>query len=74
MKRFKRFYLTLLIYLLTISSVYSSGNTVFLDIDYVLNNSNLGKSIYAELEELNRLNIQKLSSKENLLKEKKTCY
>ena len=71
MKFFKRFYLIFLIYLITISSVYSSGNTVFLDIDYVLNNSNLGKSIYIELEELNKSNINKLSSKENLLKEKK---
>ena len=71
MKFFKRFYLIVLIYLMTISSVYSSGNTVFLDIDYVLNNSNLGKSIYLELEELNKSNINKLSSKENLLKEKK---
>ena len=71
MKFFKRFYLIVLIYLITISSVYSSGNTVFLDIDYVLNNSNLGKSIYLELEELNKSNIKKLSSKENLLKEKK---
>ena len=71
MKFFKRFYLIVLIYLITISSVYSSGNTVFLDIDYVLNNSNLGKSIYLELEELNKSNISKLSSKENLLKEKK---
>ena len=71
MKFFKRFYLIVLIYLITISSVYSSGNTVFLDIDYVLNNSNLGKSIYTELEKLNKSNIKKLSSKENLLKEKK---
>ena len=71
MKGFKRFYLIVLIYFISISSVYSSGNTVFLDIDYVLNNSNLGKSIYLELEELNKSNINKLSSKENLLKEKK---
>jgi len=71
MKCFKRFYLIVLIYLIPISPVYSSGNTVFLDIDYVLNNSNLGKSIYIELEELNKSNIKKLSSKENLLKEKK---
>ena len=71
MKCLKRIYLIVLIYFISISSVYSLGNTVFLDIDYVLNNSNLGKSIYTELEELNRLNIQKLSSKENLLKEKK---
>ena len=71
MKFFKSFYLIVLIYFISISSVYSSGNTVFLDIDYVLNNSNLGKSIYLELEELNKSNINKLSSKENLLKEKK---
>ena len=71
MSCFKRFYLIVLIYLLCISSAYSSGNTVFLDIDYVLNNSNLGKSIYIELEKLNTSNIKKLSIKENLLKEKK---
>jgi len=71
MKSFKRFYLIVLIYLISTASVYSSGNTVFLDIDYVLNNSNLGKSIYIELEELNKSNVKKLSSKENLLKEKK---
>ena len=71
MKSLRRFYLIVLIYIIPISSVYSSGNTVFLDIDYVLNNSNLGKSIYTELEKLNKSNIKKLSSKENLLKEKK---
>ena len=71
MKCFKNFYLIVLVYFLTTSSVYSSGNTVFLDIDYVLNNSNLGKSIYIELDELNKSNIKKISSKESLLKEKK---
>ena len=71
MKCLKKFYLLVLIYFLTISSVYGSGSTVFLDIDYVLNNSNLGKSIYIELEKLNTSNIDKLSSKEVLLKEKK---
>ena len=71
MKFFKKLYLLALIYFLTISPVYSSGSTVFLDIDYILNNSNLGKSIYIELEKLNTSNIDKLSSKEVLLKEKK---
>ena len=71
MKFFKKFYLLVLIYFLTLSSVYSSGSTVFLDIDYVLNNSNLGKSIYIELEKINTSNINKLSRKEVLLKEKK---
>ena len=73
MKFFKKLYLLALIYFFTISSAYSSGSTVFLDIDYVLNNSNLGKSIYIELEKLNTSNIDKLSSKEVLLKEQKNA-
>tara|TARA_B100000965_G_scaffold359928_1_gene340323 strand:- start:295 stop:816 length:522 start_codon:yes stop_codon:yes gene_type:complete len=71
MKSLNKFFVLFFFYFLTISTVHSSGNTVFLDIDYILNNSNLGKSIYLELEKLNTENIKKLSSKEALLKEKK---
>ena len=59
-----------LIILFGISSSNSEENTVFIDIDYVLNNSNLGKSIYLELETLNKENIEKLKAKEKILKEK----
>ena len=71
MRYLHRYIVIFTIYLLSICSAYSSGNTVFLDIDYVLNNSNLGKSIYLELEKINTSNINQLNSKEILLKEKK---
>ncbi len=71
MKKNNKFFTIVFFYFLSISLAYSSGNTVFLDIDYVLNNSNLGKSIYIELEKLNNSNINKISTKEALLKEKK---
>ena len=59
-----------IIFLFSISSSKSDENTVFIDIDFVLNNSNLGKYIYFELETLNKENIKKLKTKEKILKEK----
>ena len=70
MKFIKKYILIFIIYLINIVPLYSSENIVFLDIDYVLNNSNLGKSIYIELEKLNKENITKLNAKEKLIKEK----
>jgi len=70
MKFTKKYIFIFIIYLFNVTSLYSAENIVFLDIDYVLNNSNLGKSIYIELEKLNKENITKLNAKEKLIKEK----
>jgi len=59
-----------IILLFGISSSKSDESTVFIDIDFILNNSNLGKSIYLELETLNKENIEKIKVKEKILKEK----
>ena len=68
---FKKYFIITFIYFLTTSSLYSSEKTVFLDIDFILNNSKLGKSIYAELNQINNQNIENLNKKEKILKEKK---
>ena len=52
MKFTKKYILIFIIYLSNTTFLHSADNIVFLDIDYVLNNSNLGKSIYFELEKL----------------------
>ena len=54
-----------------ISIAVSSENIVFIDIDYVLNNSNFGKNIYNDLNDINEKNLNYLSEKEKLIKEKK---
>ena len=54
-----------------ISIAVSSENIVFIDIDYVLNNSNFGKNIYNDLNDLNEKNLNYLSEKEKIIKEKK---
>ena len=60
-----------IIFILNSSLVYSAENIVFIDIDYVLNNSNLGKLIYKDLENINKKNLTQLEEKEKQIKEKK---
>ena len=67
----KKIYLIFLISFINLPLAISSENIVFIDIDYVLNNSNFGKNIYNDLNDLNEKNLNYLSEKEKLIKEKK---
>ena len=67
----KKFFLFLILFFLSLTYSFSSEKIAFIDIDYILNNSNLGKIIIIELEEKNKKNIQTLSKKEQNLKKKK---
>ena len=67
----KNFVSVLIIFFLNISISNSNEKTVYIDIDYVLNNSNLGKSIYLELDKLNKKNVELLNSKEKEIQAKK---
>ena len=69
--KFKKYIIIFFFYTLAAVPASSSEKTVFLDIDFVLNNSNFGKSIYLDLENLNKKNINNLDKIEKLLKEKK---
>ena len=46
----------------------SAEKIVYLDLDFILANSNKGKFILSNLEKLNKKNIEILKSKENLIK------
>ncbi len=67
----KKFIFCNIFFFLSITYSISSEKIAFIDIDYILNNSNLGKIIITELEEKNKNNIQTLSAKEKTLKKKK---
>ena len=60
----KKIFLILIFFFLNITFSNSSEKIAFIDIDYVLNNSNLGKIIFEELEDVNKKNINFLSKKE----------
>ena len=54
----------LFICLFNISTAFPSEKVVFIDIDFLLNNSNLGKVIFKELDKVNKDNIKLLETKE----------
>ena len=70
MKLYKYFFI-LIFYISFTSFSISAEKTVFLDIDFVLNNSNYGKSIYSKLDELNKKNFDNLVKMEKELEKKK---
>ena len=69
--KLKKYLYLLIIFIFSSTLAFSSEKTVFLDIDYILNNSNLGKSIYTELNRINKQNIDNLNKIEKKLKDKK---
>ena len=71
MNFFKKIFYIFVFYIFNISSLLSAENVVFLDIDYILNNSNAGKIIYEELEKKNKNNIDLFKKKENDILKKK---
>ena len=46
---------------------FAAEKIVYLDLDYLLANSNKGKSVLLELENINKKNVQMFKEKENLL-------
>ena len=70
MKLYKYFFI-LIFYISFTSFSISAEKTVFLDIDFVLNNSNYGKSIYSKLDELNKKNFDNLVKMEKEVEQKK---
>ena len=57
-----------LIFFFNFNTSYSSEKIAFIDLDFVLRNSNIGKSILEDIEKLNNKNINELKKKESELK------
>ena len=57
--------------LILINTSFANDKIVFLDINYVLSNSDKGKLIFKQIDEKNTKNILELEKKENILKNKK---
>ncbi len=64
----KKLFLIIFILFLGIKNVYSDQKIAFIDLDFVVENTNIGKGILKELNELNSQNIKKLKLREEELK------
>ena len=58
----------IIIFFLNINFSYSNDKIAFINLDFVLQNSKIGKSVLAEIENLNNQNIRELQLKESELK------
>tara|TARA_Y100000591_G_scaffold329980_1_gene359753 strand:- start:1026 stop:1547 length:522 start_codon:yes stop_codon:yes gene_type:complete len=70
MSSFNKRLIFITLFFFKISICLGASNTVFIDIDYILNNSNLGKKIYYELDIINKENINIIKKKEEILNKK----
>lgn len=64
----KNLFLSLLIFFYLIGNAFAIEKIVYLDLDYILSNSNKGKNILSDLDKKNNENIKILKSKEEILK------
>ena len=64
----KRFFFIILIFFYFINNYYSIEKIVYLDLDFILSNSNKGKEILLNLDKKNKNNINLLKSEEESLK------
>ena len=69
----KSFFIKFFIIFFFLTSLsYSAEKIVYLDVDYILANSDKGKVILSNLEKKNKQNIKILQSKEKILKDEET--
>ncbi len=64
----KNLFLLLLVFFYLIVNAFAIEKIVYLDLDYILSNSNKGKNILSDLDKKNNENIKILKSKEEILK------
>ena len=64
----KKFFF-ILFFLFTVNISFSEENIVYLDINYLLSESKVGKNLNLELNKINKINIEEFKKFENSIKE-----
>ena len=66
---FKRLILIIFISFLFINSSISKENIAFVNIDYLIQNSNIGKKLLLDIEKKNNINLENLKKKNKVLQD-----
>ena len=66
---FKRLILIIFISFLFINSSISKENIAFVNIDYLIQNSNIGKKLLSDIEKKNNINLDNLKKKNKVLQD-----
>ncbi len=69
MKNFNKFLLILLLFFLNFKFANANSQIAFIDIDYIIKNSNIGKTTLEKISTLDQENVKKLKAQNTELKE-----
>ena len=69
MKTLNKFFFIFILFLTTAGSSFSNEPIAYLDIDFIIKNSDIGKKSLARINDLNKENINNLKEKEKILKD-----
>ena len=69
MKKFNKFLLILLLFFLNFKFANANSQIAFIDIDYIIKNSNIGKTTLEKISTLDQENVKKLKAQNTELKE-----
>ena len=67
-------YLAFISFFLVINVAQANSNIVYVDIDFLIKNSNIGKASLDKLETINKKNIKKLTDREIELKKNESFF
>jgi len=65
----KRFFLIIFLILFSTNISFSSDKVAFIDIDYIIQNSSIGKKMLTEINDIDKKNVNKLKKKNKILKD-----
>ena len=64
-----KYLIVIIFFFFNLTTIAYPSNIVYIDMNFILSNSNHGKLILKELENINKTNIKELESKEKILKD-----
>ena len=67
MQKLNKLFLTLVIFFLYSFNSLADDNLFYIDLDYIIKNSNSGRTMIAKLDNINKKNIEKFKFKKNEL-------
>lgn len=65
----KNFFVLFLLIFFKSTLVFSNNSIVYIDIQYIIDNSNFGKNVTKEINDINNRNIKEITSKQNYIKD-----
>ena len=69
MSKIKKIIILLIFFLGLSTNIFAENKVAYLDLDFILSNTNVGKSLFKEIQKLESAKIEELNNKEQTLKD-----